>query len=191
MFESIRDAFRELLQQHPDPDTRRDAIAQMRETLVRARVGVQDLQRALEDTERSVVKEKSALETVRRRRMLAEKIGDTETVLLAERYETQHAERVSVLERKVLVQRDELAIVEREVSEMTSDFKLASKGGIPGLGNAPSSAASGSMGTDAGPDLDSDTTLRDFDEMNSRRSRADREARADDMLEALKRRMGK
>lgn len=192
MFESIRDAFRDLLQQHPDPDTRRDALAQMRETLVRARMGVDDLRRAIVDTERAVQAERVAIETMQRRRRLAERIEDGETVQLAARYESQHGERLLVLERKLVVQREELALVEREVNEMTSDFKLASKGGTPGLGTSspPGARTTGPAAADdqAGADP-GDTT--EFDELSARNRREAREARAEEMLEALKRRMGK
>lgn len=191
VFENIRDAFRELLQQRPDADTRRDALAHMRETLVRARVGIQDLRSALEDTERALKKEREQLETTRRRRSLAEGIGDMETVQVAARYESQYEERVLVLERKAEAQRDELALVEREVSEMTADYKLASKGGIPGLGNSGSSGSPYEGGGAADPGAEDDEAMREFDALRSRRSHADREARADEMLEALKRRMGK
>ena len=195
MFESIRDAFRDLLQQNPDPDTRRDALVQMRETLVRARLGVDDLRRALASTEKGIAAERASIETMRRRRTLAERINDTETVQLATRFESQHAERLTVLERKLSVQRDELALVEREVEEMTTDFKLASKGGTPGLG-----ASRGPVGGEwagNGPESPTGSGFTDsadtsaFDQMDHRRDRAEREAKAEEMLEALKRRMGK
>lgn len=187
MFESIRDAFRQLIQQNPDPETRRDALVQMRETLVRARMGVDDLRRGIAQTGKAIVEERAAIVTMQRRRGLAERISDEETVRLAIRYEEQHGERLAVLERKLLVQQDELAMVEREVEEMTSDFKIASKGGVPGVGDG----AAGE-GTSEGRDgLDDMRNTAAFDAMQSRRRREDREARADEMLEALKRRMGR
>lgn len=184
MFESIREAFRDLLQQRPDPETRRDALARMRETLVRARMGVDDLRRAVADSERAVAAERAEVEKMRRRRVLAERIQDEETVRLAVRWEEQHAQRLSILERKLAAQRDELALLEREVSEMTADYRLAAKGGIPGQVGA-------SARSEVDDPLDDSATASAFDAMQASRRRADREARADEMLEALKRRMGK
>lgn len=189
MFESIRDAFRQLIQQNPDPETRRDALAQMRETLIRARMGLDDLRSGIEQTEKSVAEERAAIATMQRRRTLAERIQDEETVRLAARYEDQHGERLGVLERKLVVQRDELAMVEREVEEMSSDFRIASKGGVPGVGGGASENRAGFAEDVDGPSDPLDTAA--FDAMQSRRRREDREARADEMLEALKRRMGR
>ena len=50
---------------------------------------------------------------------------DAETVLIAERFAIRHRERVSVLERKIVVQRDELALAERELTEMTTEARRA------------------------------------------------------------------
>jgi hypothetical protein len=55
-------------------------------------------------------------------------VPDPETVALAERYAQRHRERIAVLERKLTVQQDELAIAERETQEMLLEFRSARTG---------------------------------------------------------------
>jgi hypothetical protein len=192
MFEDVRRAFRDLLHgTPPSGDARRSIIAQMRETLVQARMGLDDLRKGVEETRARLTRERAQLETVRRRRQLAEGIKDAETVAIAERYEKQHAERVALFERKLETQEAELAMVEREVGEMNTEFKLAAAGANPGVSAGSSSA--GPTG-DAGVDdvVGDNAGLRDeIDGMARARRRAEAESTADEKLAALKRRMGK
>src|SRR3954469_7758627 len=134
MFDDVRQAFRDLLRgTPPSGDARRSIVAQMRETLVQARMGLDDLRKGIVETQARLTRERLELETVRRRKQLAASINDAETVTVAERYEKQHAERVALLERKLETQEAELAMVEREVNEMNSEFKLAAAGATPGV----------------------------------------------------------
>jgi hypothetical protein len=194
MFDDVRQAFRDLLRgTPPSGDARRSILAQMRETLVQARMGLDDLRRGIAETRARLTREKSELETVRRRRQLAEGINDAETVKVAERYEKQHAERVAVLERKLESQEAELALVEREVNEMNAEFKLAAAGGTPG---DPRGVASGAESAAAAREvdeaLDDSANIRsELDGLARSRRKADAEAEADEKLAALKRRMGK
>lgn len=196
MFDEVRQAFRDLLRgTPPSGDARRTVLAQMRETLVRARMGLDDLRKGVAETKARLNRERTELETVRRRKQLAQGINDAETVRIAERFEKQHADRVAVLERKLETQEAELALVEREVQEMNAEFKLAAAGATPGV-----SAGSGARtadpsastepppgaGTDADPALDDE-----IDRLARARRRADADAAADEKLAALKRRMGK
>jgi len=194
MFDDVREAFRDLLRRTPPSgDARRSIVAQMRETLVQARMGLDDLRKGVAETQARITRERSELETVRRRKQLAEGINDAETVTVAERYEKQHAERLSILERKLETQEAELAMVEREVGEMNADFKLAAAGGTPGV-----SAGSGPINPDAAAAAEADAVadenagLRsELDGLARARRRADAESSADEKLAALKRRMGK
>jgi hypothetical protein len=194
MFEDVRRAFRDLLLgTPPSGDARRSIIAQMRETLVQARMGLDDLRKGVEETRARLTRERAELETVRRRKQLAEGIKDAETVTIAERYEKQHAERASLLERKLETQEAELAMVEREVSEMNAEFKLAAAGANPGVSAGSSSSAGASA---AESEVDSvggeNAGLRDeIDGLARARRRAEAESTADEKLAALKRRMGK
>jgi hypothetical protein len=192
MFDDVRQAFRDLLRgTPPSGDARRSIVAQMRETLVQARMGLDDLRKGVEETRARLTRERAELETVRRRKQLAEGINDAETVAIAERYEKQHAERASLLERKLETQEAELSMVEREVGEMHAEFKLAAAGANPGV-----SAGSATGGRAAGESVDDVTNdnagLRDeIDGLARARRRADAESTADEKLAALKRRMGK
>jgi hypothetical protein len=60
-----------------------------------------------------------------RRGRLASEVPDAETMSLAERFAARHRERVGVLERKLIVQRDELMLAEREVAEMLNEYRMA------------------------------------------------------------------
>jgi hypothetical protein len=83
---------------------------------------------ALAATERELDLERRRLADAERRGRLAAEVPDTDTVQVAERFAYRHRERVSVLERKLTVQRDELALAEREVAEMLSEYRTARPG---------------------------------------------------------------
>ena len=129
------------------------------------------------------------LETMRRRKTAATGINDAETVALAEKYEGLHAERSEVLRRKLEAQEAELAIAERDVSEMTAELKRAVAGG-----GAPSST----LGTNAAARAEVDAALDsggnvadEIDALGRAGARSAREADAERQLAELKRRMGK
>ena len=128
MFDEIRQAFRELLHGNVTPEGRRELISVMKDTLVQARLAMDDLRDSVEATRKRVEREKADLDTVRRRKGLAQGVGDAETVKVAERFEAQHAERVAVLEQKLVAQESELALVERDVAEMKEQLKAALAG---------------------------------------------------------------
>ena len=181
MFEDIRQAFHDLLHGNVAPGERRALLQEMRDTLVRARMAVDDLRAGLATTEARLARERTELQTVQRRKSLAEGIGDAETVSVAARFEAHHLERVALYEKKMEVERGELALVEREVEEMTAQFKAAQAGVGSGLRPDPAGG-----GGDDDSRLDSD--LRTLDR---ERRKAANEAEADARLAELKRRMGR
>jgi hypothetical protein len=197
MFDDVRQAFRDLLRgTPPSGDARRSVVAQMRETLVQARMGLDDLRKGVAETKARLVRERAELETVRRRKQLAVSINDAETVAVAERYEKQHAERVTLLERKLETQEAEFQMVEREVAEMNTEFKLAAAGATPGVSAGPSAsggeAAQGAATSGVDDVLDDHAGLNaEIDGLARARRRADADSAADEKLAALKRRMGK
>jgi hypothetical protein len=197
MFDDVRQAFRDLLRgTPPSGDARRSIVAQMRETLVQARMGLDDLRKGVVETKARLVRERAELETVSRRKQLALSINDAETVAVAERYEKQHAERVALLERKLETQEAEFEMVEREVAEMNTEFKLAAAGATPGVSAGPSAsggeAARGAATGGVDDVLDDRAGLNaEIDGLARARRRADAESAADEKLAALKRRMGK
>jgi hypothetical protein len=189
MLEQLREALRALRTGGVHPSERRPMIASMRDTLVQARVGLGDLRTALETTRSRLAEERRELDTVRRRKGLAAGIKDQETVTIAERYEAQHSQRVTVLVQKLAVQEAELAMAEKEVEEMTAELKLAAAG----IDSVPRGAdASGvTSGDGASADPDAERLQQELDSLARARRRAATEAEADEKLAALKRRMEK
>jgi hypothetical protein len=186
MFENFRHSLRDLMDRSTSPEERRAGLAQMKQTLVQARMGLDDLRKGIEQTRQRVASEQRELETVRRRKGLAAGIGDQETVALAEKYEALHAERAEVQARKLAAQESELALVEREVAEMTSALKGALSGATTGTPLQGSEAAELDEMLDGGSRV-----AEEIDAMGRASSRSAREAEADRLLAELKRRMGK
>ena len=200
MFESLRKSLDELLSRSTPPEERRQIVSRMRDTLVQAKVGLQDLRDALVQSKRRLETERRELDTVQRRKRLADQIGDAETVRVAGQYEQMHAERVQVLVRKLEAQESELALAERDVAQMMQELRSAASG-IP-LGNERSGGNAAAM-KEAMDEIESDLgggssasgkgeSLREeIDGLSRSRTRADHEADAARKLEELKRRMGK
>ena len=186
MFESFRQTLRDLMDRATPPEERRAGLARMKQTLVTARMGLDDLRGAVALTRQRLEAERRELETMRRRKGYAAGINDAETLALAEKYEVHHAERVDVLQRKLDVQGAELAMVEREVGEMTTSLKQAMLG-VPG---APSIEDAAAAEADAVLD-DGSRMASELDAMGRARARSEREADAEQRLAELKRRMGK
>jgi hypothetical protein len=185
VFEDIRAALRDLLSGGVPPNERRAVLAEMRDTLVRARMGLDDLKRGVEETRKRLAQEVREHETAERRRALAEQIGDNETVTIAVKYAAHHAERVAVFQRKLESQEAELALVDSEVSEMTVQLKAAMAGAGSGLGQGAAAQAQAES-------LGEDENLRaELDRIKRAEARAARDADADERLAELKRRMGK
>lgn len=185
MFDSFRQTLRDLMDRSTPPEERRAGLAQMKQTLVHARMGLDDLRGGIKATRQRLASEQAELETVRRRKGLAQGINDLETVALAEKYEALHAERTAVLTRKLSAQEAELSLVEREVAEMTT----ALKGAISGVDTPPpiaSEQAEVDEMVDGGANV-----AQEIDALGRASARSAREAEADRLLAELKRRMGK
>ena len=184
MFDNFRQSLRDLMDRSTTPEARRAGLAQMKQTLVQARMGLDDLRGGIEQTRQRLAAEQRELETVRRRKGLAAGINDLETVQLAEKYEVLHAERTDVLTRKLAVQESELAMVEREVAEMTTALKSA----MSGAGGSPLQAETAELDAmlDGGADV-----AQEIDALGRASARSAREAEAERLLAELKRRMGK
>ncbi len=126
MFDGLKARLDRLLRDRGS-DSRAHA-AGLREALVEARLGITEMRRALAAAEAELQSERKQLADAERRGRLAAAVPDPETVGLAERFAGRHRERILVLERKVVVQRDELALAKREVQEMTAQWRAASQG---------------------------------------------------------------
>ena len=192
MFESLRKSLDDLLSRSTPPEERRQIVSRMRDTLVQAKMGLQDLHDGLAQSKRRLDQERRELDTVLRRKRLAEQINDAETVKLATQYEQLHAERVAVLERKLDAQESELALAERDVAQMMTELRQAASG-IPSAGERSSAAVNAAMDeieSELGSGK-SESVRDEIDGLSRARTRADHEADAARKLEELKRRMGK
>jgi hypothetical protein len=187
MFENFRQALNALLSRGTPPEERRALLAHMRETLARAKAGVEDLRDGVQQVRARLATERRELDTVRRRKKLAADVNDAHTVAVAERFEIHHAERVLVLEQKVAIQERELALAEEEVLEMTKAFKGAASGATPPSG-APSIDEAAAREVD---EALAGSQSADLDNLGRARVREQRDAEAERRLAELKRRMGK
>jgi hypothetical protein len=189
MFESFRQSLQDLMDRSTPPEERRAGLARMKDTLVHAKMGLEDLRGGVTLSRQRLAEEERQVETMRRRREAASVIKDSETLALAEKYEAHHAERAEVVRRKLEAQEAELAMVERDVSEMTAAFKQA----MAGVSTGPSRA---SIDDAARSEVDSllerDTRVgEEIDSIARDGRRANREAEADRQLAELKKRMGR
>ncbi|MEP6621289.1 MAG: hypothetical protein ABJE47_18330 [bacterium] len=189
MFDSFRQSLNDLMDRATPPEERRAGLSRMKETLVMARMGLDDLRKGVATTKQRLDVEVRELETMRRRKGFAEGINDAETIALAAKYETHHEERAEVLRRKLEAQEAELAIGERDVDEMNAEFKNAMLGG-----GSPSTLGADTAAARAEADavLDNGANVADeIDAMSRAGARSAREAEAERQLAELKRRMGK
>jgi hypothetical protein len=189
MFESFRQTLQDLMDRGTPPEERRAGLARMKDTLIHAKMGLEDLRGGVEQSRQRLAVEEREVQTMRRRKEAAAGINDAETVALSEKYEAHHAERAEVLRRKLDAQEAEFAMVERDVSEMTAALKQA----MAGVSTGPSR---GSLDDAARAEVDSllgrDTRVgEEIDSIAREGRRANREAEADRQLAELKKRMGK
>ena len=176
MFEQLKQALREALAGGSTPA----AVALMRDALVEAKVAVGQAREARDHTAAQLAHEQVELATVRRRGQLAAQINDAETVVVAERYEKKHSERVSMLEGKLAALDTEVSLGEADLVEMHAQFtEMAAKAKRPPAPSGPAAKAG----------LDERET-----EHNALRREAEKAARAADAerrLEELKKQMGR
>ena len=131
VFDGFRRSFDDLLSRATRPEERRIVASRMKDTLVQARMGLDDLREGLEKARQRLTAEERELETIRRRKQLAEGINDRETVDIAVKYEQMHVERVDVLRQKVTAQEAELMLAERDVETMSAELKAVMAGTDP------------------------------------------------------------
>src|SRR6185312_1728533 len=131
-----------------------------------------DLRGGLETARKRLAAEETELETVRRRKHLAEGINDAETVNIAAKYEQMHVERVDVLRQRVSAQEAELALAERDVAEMSAELKAVLSGTDP---RAHAAVGEPEVSTE---DPNASALREEIDSMGRARARADREADA-------------
>lgn len=172
-FDDIKAHLDRLFAYRPAGSSRQQA-AGLREALVEFRVALDQLREALAVTEQELEVARRNLVDYERRGRLAAEIDDAETVRVAEEFTERARQKVDLLERKVLVQRDEVVIAEREYETTRERFQRASHG-LP-----PEDSAASSPDDPAASPLD-----------NPLLDRRAREAVVDAQLEMLKKKLGR
>lgn len=140
-----------------------------------ARRRLRRLEAELREARREVEFERREEQVCRRRERLALGIQDLETARIASEFASRHAERASVLERKVEALHAEHELLSRELAEM--ERSAAMRG-------ASATAPGNQFGERRSPGLDPEADAA-FDRLE----RAARERAAEARLEELKRRM--
>ena len=75
MFDDLRRAFRDLMAAPLDPDERRPALAAMRDTLVRAKMALDDVRDQVSATRRRLAEEEAKKEAEKERKKAAQKVS--------------------------------------------------------------------------------------------------------------------
>lgn len=189
MFEGLKARLEKILADHTVPGEPRQRAALLHSAVIEARVALAAMQDALSSTERHLASERKQLEDAERRGRLAAQIPDPETVQVAEQFAARHRERVSVLEKKLDAQREELALTEREVAQMTAELKqMRTTGTTPGGTTAAQDAAWRELENAGGVRPDTDV---DGDLLRHQITRQQMDAAVEAQLEHLKKKLGK
>lgn len=184
VFDGLRATIDDLLNGRVAPGDRAEQVRQMKQALMYAKLGVEDLRAGVSQTRMKLDRERAELVTVQRRKELATGINDAETVTIAEKFEAQHTARIGILEAKLSAQDAEMTFAERDLEEMTAQLKAAAKG----VGDRPMPRGP----TDAELGLPDDAPLTgELNELRRASERAAKERAADDKLAELKKKMGK
>lgn len=126
-FDDIKAHLDRLFDYRPTGSTREQASG-LREALVEFKAALNELNTTLQLSEKKLESARQNAVDYQRRRELAEGIEDEETVLIADEYLQKARERVDLLERKVIVLRDEVAIAEREYAATKTRYQRAANG---------------------------------------------------------------
>ena len=188
LFDRLRSQLDQVLARGTVPPTPREEAALVQQHLVDLKVGLEDLRRGYAATERELTQHREQLAAAERRGQQATAIQDAETVRVATEFIAKHRERVEVLERKVAVQRDEVAMAEREAETLLARLKQARQG-LTSEGRSPSTEAAWRGLEAAGgvrPETDAESEL-----LQSRADRAAMEQAAEAQLAHLKKKLGK
>lgn len=100
-------------------------LASMRREMVQARADVPLYEKNVEAAAAEVERERRSLDDAVRRGGMAARIGDAETVRVAEEFANRHRMRVAVLEEKLRAARAELELRRSESTEMMKRYKEA------------------------------------------------------------------
>lgn len=189
MFEDLKNLFSKTWTAFHEEASRRDPedqiaelLAAMRREMVEARAALPLLDEAVTRTRAELDRERQALADVQRRRGLAERIGDAETVRVADEFAERHTRRIAVLEEKVRSAQAERDLQADEIQRMSRQYKEADANRFALLAQLRTQRAKGTMGSALGG---SSAPSDDFGRMSDRIDQDTRYAEALDDLADL------
>jgi len=187
MFEKLKAALERALEAATPPPDLGEIAARMRDAVIGQKAAVKGLEIELAKSEELLTLQRAELATAQRRRDAAAAINDAETVGVAEKFIARLTERTLVLEKKAGAQREELALAQGDLTEMTAQLQEAARKS-PRAAERSADAAWQGLGQ-AG--MDRPETDLEHELLKGRMERAAREAQADAKLDELKKRMGR
>ncbi len=211
MFDKLRDAFREAVNNFHDemsrdhvPETVDRLLKGMRDEAADTQAHIKRLEQEVEVARRIAKREANDAKVARRREEMAQKIGDAETARVAGEFALKHENKRDVIQQKAAALEKELELRKKEVAEMLTKIKEAQKDRDTLAATASRSGARDTIrGTgDLFDELDRMADKIDGEDKEGRASEEvwqsmEDDARADDVdvdfdarLDELKRRMG-
>jgi len=134
MFDNLRDAFREAVDNFKEelnrddvPETVDRLLRGMKEEAADTQARVHALEREIEVTQKIAAREAKDADTCRRREDMANGIGDPETARIAAEFAKKHENKHEVLTTKANALEKELALLRVEVTEMIEKIKQSQK----------------------------------------------------------------
>ena len=178
MFAKLRAAFREAVENFKTelnrdqiPETVDSLLAGMYREATDAKAYVSNLEKDLATARARAREESKQAEICRRRQKQALRIGDEETVRVAEDFAVRHEERAQVLEGKAEAILRELKVCRSDLDEMLEKIKVSRQEGEAMGATAGRTQARDSLG-------DADDLFRDFDRMGEKVSGTESDAEA-------------
>jgi phage shock protein A len=125
LFQQSVEAFRAELGTREPEDEIAELLMSMRKEMVAARAALPEFEADAGRARNELAREADALALCERRARMAERIGDSETVRVANEFGARHQERIAVLEQKIAAAEAELVLRRKEAEEMKLRYKEA------------------------------------------------------------------
>ena len=125
MFSQAWDSFISEVGKRDPEDQVAGLLGAMRREMVEARAQIPLLETNYKASVVELERERKRLDDTTRRRAMAERIADAETVRVADEFAEKHRRRIAVLEEKVRAAKAEWDLRQQESTEMMSKYKEA------------------------------------------------------------------